>query len=315
MKSIGGYFEIELNDLCEYHTKAILLNTARNALEYVLRVNMYKKILIPYFTCEVILEPIKKLEMAYEYYHIDENFEPLIDYTLIDQQTCILYTNYFGLKDNFIKHLSSNISNLIIDNAQSFFSKQIKGVNTFYSARKFFGVSDGAYLFCNKHLSEIIEQDTSINRMAHLLIRADKNPEEGYSEFIKNDSCLINQPIKKMSSITHKILRSIDYENVKIKRKQNFEYLHQQLKSQNILNWDINDKTVPMVYPFWTTRKNVREKLIKNKIYVPKYWASVLNNVEKTSLENKFVNEIICLPIDQRYGLKEMKYLITQLGI
>lgn len=43
MKEIGGFFELELPQKEEYHSKAIRLNTGRNCLEYILKSNNYKK--------------------------------------------------------------------------------------------------------------------------------------------------------------------------------------------------------------------------------------------------------------------------------
>ena len=57
MSAIGGYFELELNKQGEYHQDAIRLNTGRNALEYIILANNYKKIYIPYITCAVLLQP------------------------------------------------------------------------------------------------------------------------------------------------------------------------------------------------------------------------------------------------------------------
>jgi hypothetical protein len=173
-----------------------------------LRVREYSKVYIPYYTCYVILEPFIKLDIPYEFYHINENLEPVFKFEKTGLKEVFLYTNYFGIKDAFIKHLSGKISNLIIDNAQSFFSRPLKGIDTFYSPRKFFGVSDGAYLFIDKELKEDFDQDISHDRMSHLLIRVDKSAEEGYADFSFNDSCLINEPIKKMSNLTHKLLCS-----------------------------------------------------------------------------------------------------------
>ena len=59
---IGGYFQLELNKDREYHDKAIALNTGRNALEYILRAKIFKKIYLPFYTCDVLLEPLKKLK-------------------------------------------------------------------------------------------------------------------------------------------------------------------------------------------------------------------------------------------------------------
>ena len=61
MEPIGGYFSLELPHYGEYHKDAIRLNTGRNCLEYILRVRNYKKVYIPYYTCDVVLEPFKKL--------------------------------------------------------------------------------------------------------------------------------------------------------------------------------------------------------------------------------------------------------------
>ena len=66
MKEIGVFFELELPQKEEYHSKAIRLNTGRNCLEYILKNNGYKKIYIPFYICNSILEPIRKLNIEYE---------------------------------------------------------------------------------------------------------------------------------------------------------------------------------------------------------------------------------------------------------
>lgn len=310
MKAIGGYFKLELNSFGEYYPNAISLNTARNAFEYLLKVRHYKKIYIPYYSCDVILEPIKKLKVDYEFYHINQNLEPVFDYNKITSDIGFLYTNYFGLKDNFIKDLVTNVSNLIIDNAQSFFSGPINNVDTFYSPRKFFGVSDGAYLFCNMQLNAALEQDISYNRMSHLLIRADINAEVGYPEFSKNDNSLNNQPIKQMSNLTHKLLNSINYELIKAKRVQNFQYLHRFLKDRNLLKIEKSNAQVPLVYPFWTKDSKLKKRLLEKKIFCATYWPNVLTWCEQDSIEVQLTNELIHLPIDQRYSEVEMNKII-----
>src|SRR5215510_594465 len=96
---LGGYFELELRDGQHYHSAAIELNTARNCVEYILKVREYKKIYIPYYTCEIILEPIKKCNVDYEFYSINQKLEPINKYNLSDGEA-FLYTNYFGLKQD-----------------------------------------------------------------------------------------------------------------------------------------------------------------------------------------------------------------------
>ena len=98
--SIGGYFELELPKGEEYHKNALRLNTGRNAFEYILRAKQYKKVYLPYYTCEVMLEPIEKLELEVEFYHIDENLLPQFDYSKVKATEVFVYTNYFGVCDN-----------------------------------------------------------------------------------------------------------------------------------------------------------------------------------------------------------------------
>ena len=75
MDAIGGYFSLELPIHEEYHKYALKLNTGRNCLEYILRCRHYSKVYIPYYTCDVILEPLQKLGIAFDFYHINLDFE------------------------------------------------------------------------------------------------------------------------------------------------------------------------------------------------------------------------------------------------
>lgn len=306
---IGGYFELEISEGVSHHKDAISLNTGRNALEYVLITKKFKKVYLPYFTCEVVLEPFHKLNIDFEFYNIDENFEPIFDFGKLLEFEAFLYTNYFALKDNYISQISKKIKNLIIDNAQSFYSKPIEGNYTFYSPRKFFGVSDGAYLYTDTKLDHILQTDLSITRFSHHLKRIDTSAEEGYLEFINNDKSLESNPIKKMSKLTSRLLNSINYDRIAIVRKQNMAYLHRGLGDSNNLKLDIESIEVPMVYPYWST-KEIRMKLLKHKVYTATYWPNVKEWCSENDLEYRMMDEIVHLPIDQRYGVKEMELIV-----
>lgn len=310
MNAIGGYFELELPKNKVYHKKALALNTGRNAFEYVLRANRYKKVYLPYFTCEAVLEPLKKNGIKYGFYNINEYLEPLFNYDSIKNNEAFLYTNYFGLKDAFIEKMATKIKNLIVDNSQALFAKPIKNIDTFYSPRKYVGVSDGAFLYCNKKLDFKLEKDISYKRMSHLLIRADISAESGYNDFNYNDNSLINQPIKLMSNLTEKILKSIDFDEISKIRKRNFTFLNDNLKDINLLSFDFEQHSVPMVFPFKTKDSELKSRLQKHKIYCASYWPNVLNWCESDSLEVEMTKEIVSLPIDQRYAKQDMCRII-----
>lgn len=311
MEAIGGYFSLELPQREEYHKHAIRLNTGRNCLEYILRVRGYKKVYVPYYTCEAVMEPINKLGIPYEFYHIDIHFEIRDRFTLKEGEA-LLYTNYFGLKQRYVEQLAEKIgSRLIVDNTQAFYAKPIEGVDTFYTCRKFFGVPDGAYLYCDKKLDEEIEQDCSYDRVAHLVKRIDLSAEEGFKDFRRVDDGLDNQPIRKMSRLTQRMMQGIDYDTIAQRRRSNYLILQNSLVKGNDLKLPLEDDAVPMVYPYLASVKGLREKLIENKIFVARYWPNVLEWTLKDDIDYLLANQMQPLPIDQRYGEEDMNRIIT----
>lgn len=310
MRPIGGYFSLELPIREEYYKDALRLNTGRNSLEYILRVRGYKKVYIPYYTCDVVLEPFKKLGISYEYYHVDIHLEIQDRFTLKVGEA-LLYTNYYGLKQRYVEQLAEKVgARLIVDNTQAFYAKPLQGIDTFYTCRKFFGVADGAYLYCDAVLDEEIEQDYSYDRMAHLLKRIDLSAEEGYADFRRADDGLDNQPIRKMSKLTQRMMQSIDYEAAAKRRRENYMMLHEALGGENSLELPLADDAVPMVYPFLASEKGLREKLIEDKVFVARYWPNVLDWTIKDDLEYLLAYQMQPLPVDQRYGEDEMKRII-----
>jgi len=311
MKPIGGYFELELPHDEEYHKNAIRLNTGRNAFEYILKAKDYKKVYLPYYTCDVMLEPIHKMKIDYAFYHIDQSFRPVFDFSNLKQNEVFVYNNYFGICDVQTREVASQCKNLIIDNSQAFYSFALPGIDTFYSPRKFFGIPDGSYLYTDKLINNQLERDISYQRFEHLLGRADRNAEEFYNIYKENDASLSNQPIKLMSNITQKMLSSIDYNTIAYNRKYHFNLFHSQLQSKNNLCIDIDLSTVPMTYPLLLSNgKQIKEKLIKNKVYVATYWPNIMNHLSQNCIESEFVDNLICIPINQRLTVDNIIYIL-----
>ena len=313
MDAIGGYFELELRHGEHYHKDSIRLNTARNCFEYILLARKYRKVYIPYYTCEVMLQPLKRQQVEYEFYSIDWNLEPTEIFKLQEGEA-FLYTNYFGLKQDCVERLAELYGNrLIVDNAQAFFAPRVKGIDTFYSPRKFFGVPDGGYLYTDCKLDKEFLQDKSYNRMRHLLIRAEENAEAGYSMFREADASLCNSPIKYMSAITDRLLRNIDYFYTKDIRRNNFKFLHDRLSEKNQLKFNLGNDAVPLVYPYLQEDGDLKKFLISKRIFVATYWPNVLEWCSEQTVEYKITQKLAALPIDQRYIEKDMEALIQHI--
>lgn len=308
-RTIGGYFQLSLGQGREYYPDLIKLNTSRNALEYILLIKGYTKVYLPYFTCEVMLEPLIRLNIEYQFYNINNELEPIFNFE-VGATECLLYTNYFGLKQKTVKRLKENIKNLIIDNAQAFFSKPLKGIDTFYSCRKFFGVPDGAYLQIDKDERLLLEIDSSSDRFGHLIGSIDYGIEHNYADFLKNEEKLNHNNIKSMSLLTQALLRNINYNECKNQRIKNFAFLNDKLFLANELTIAFQEDMPAMVYPLLISKEGIKTKLIEEKIFVPTYWPNVFEWATEDTFEYKLAKNTICLPVDQRYNLNDMAYMV-----
>ena len=313
MRAIGGYFNLELSCKGDIpHADGVFLNTGRNSLEYVLRsLGNIQKVSLPYFTCEVILEPLLKLQIEYEFYSINEKFELVEDFLLAHGEY-LIYTNYFGIKDSYVRRLAVIYGmQLIVDNAQAFYTEHIPSINTIYSPRKFLGLPDGGIAYANGYY-EVEERDISYDRCSHLLKRYDLGATGGYDDFHANSAKLKGLPIRQLSYLTEALMYSVDYEKIKEDRKRNFEILHTVLGDMNLLNTLSEDQyECPMVYPYYSLDIGLRKKLIENGVYVAIYWPNVFGWCESESIEYKMAKNLIPIPIDQRYDLDSMEYILN----
>lgn len=301
LKSIGGYFGLELNGSKSYpHKKAFHLESGRNALKSILQHHNIKSIWTPYFTCKSVLETIKGANCEIKFYSIDESFAPLLE---CKSKDWILYTNYFGINSLNVKNILLKYPNSIIDNAQSLFTKPSK--ICFYSPRKFLGISDGGLLY-DENIKSIshLSQDISIKRAKFLFKRLESGAESGYYDFKLSEKTLDSKTPKRMSNLTRKILNSINYTYIKNKRRNNFNYLNHILQNPN--NHNLKDDEIPMIYPHYATSK-MRDFLIKHKIFIATYWNDLQKWAKRESFEIYLQQHLLALPIDQRYTKKDMQ--------
>jgi len=69
------------------------------------------------------------------------------------------------------------------------------------------------------------------------------------------------------------------------------------------------------MYPFLVDdAREIRQKLANMKIYVPTLWPNVAQK-DDGSIACNFANNILPLPIDQRYGRDDMNRILEALRI
>lgn len=315
---IGGYFELETGrEMKDYpHAGAFLLNSGRHALEFILRSQnkLPKTVYLPYYTCDSVFQPLIRLGIPYKFYHINSRLELERPISLADDEM-IIVNDYFGLKDKYVDTLYSYYKRqVIVDCTQAWYMREMLSAKQFYSPRKFFGLPDGGVAWTPIQREIQLKQDYSADRCSHLLKRIDADSTAGYKDFRNNSAILSGLPLLRMSKLTEKLLGSIKHEEARMIRLGNYETLHNALSDSNLFESpemiEFTPSGCPMIYPFISSDRHLRQRLIDNKIYVATYWPGIESWTPKNSFEIELSRNLIPLPIDQRYGQEDMDKII-----
>ena len=308
MKEIGGYFGLERFGGKVYHDCAIAVNSARNALLYVLKARSVEKLYIPRFLCDTVSELCLREGYAYEEYAIDASFLPVFDIPLKSNEYLYIVNFYGQLTDEQILQYKARWNNIIVDHVQDFFRKPLPGIDAVYSCRKFFGVPDGGYAATDAVLPYELPMDISKDRMKHILGRFEETGSAYYADFQENDESFYTMPLKKMSALTQNILAAIDYDAVRSKRNANYRLLDQMLGDLNSLK--LMQPDGPYCYPFYCQNgMEIKKQLAANKIYVATLWPNVLKY--DCTIEKDFAENILPLPCDQRYDESDIMHMVN----
>jgi hypothetical protein len=117
-----------------------------------------------------------------------------------------------------------------------------------------------------------------------------------------------------MSKITQLLLSSLDLEYARERRIKNWYIIDEELGVTNRFKVKLSGDSVPLFYPYYCSKPELRSYLVSHNIYVGTYWPDVLKLVPSNSFEASLVMNMIPLPIDQRYDVHHMKYMIDIIG-
>lgn len=312
MKEYGGYLTLELPlGKKEYFsevqkTDIVSLDCGRSAFWYALKVIKPSKLYVPYLNCANSTDPADDLGIPYEYYYLDSDLTP--NNIQPKDNEAVMWINYYGnatkKQIQKVKMLCSR-TNLIIDNCHAFFSEPIEDAYNCYSARKFFGVCDGAYLIKTGIPKIELPQSESSDYMHFILAAIEKGTNAIYSENLENEKRL-GMTAMKMSKLTQKILSSIDYEQIKEIRRRNMLCLHRNLEKYNKFDVNVESET-HMYYPLLIFDDEIRQRIVNRHIYTPTWWKHVPDYFQKETLESMLSKYMLMIPIDQRYNETDMQ--------
>lgn len=146
-----------------------------------------------------------------------------------------------------------------MDHTNAFFQHPLPGVDTLYSCRKFFGLSDLCLSFhrCHAHSPEKSRMPLR-ERMGHILGRFEKDAGTYYQKMLDNAATYHHMKILTMSCLTQNLLKAIDYEQIRQKRNENYRFLKELLPSDSPFTRVTPDG--PFAYPYYHKNGNCTAK-------------------------------------------------------
>lgn len=307
-QAIGGYFGLDLPDHGELYPQAVHYQSARAAIRAVLECNHIRRAWMPAYVCDSVLQAAREAGVETCTYSLDAALDPQdLPSTLTDGDV-VLYVNYFGLSQSAIHRLQNRVAaeRLIIDNSHALFAPHGNVLATVYSPRKFAGLPDGGLLLHSPALQIIppVSEDTgSFERMKFLLLRSACSAREGYAAFNEARNSLNGLPPLAMSRLTKRLLRSIDWQHVRTRRRANFAVMKHWFGKLNRLHWAPTDVDIPLCYPLALQGADVsalRASLAAQDIFTATYWPDALPRIRPGSIEATLIHDTLFLPIDQR---------------
>lgn len=346
MIPIGGEFWYQ-DKLQNYNIKnkidksENLLSGGLSAIRYILsKINLDEQeiILLPTFLCPTIIKLVSDMGIRYKLYNVTKYLSIDIDSMreLIDNYNvrAVFFINYFGFYHNnkvinFIKGLKSKDIIVVEDAVQIFWIKnkmKFIGDYVFNSYRKFLPI-DGALVIGGDRCEFTEVSDSYFNLMekareykTNLIIKNSGNEIEMIKKFNEaNREYYTRNEIYGINKKYKKFLESVPEEYLIKIRKENYKKLYCNLKNKNgismIYQLEDIEAGVPLVLPIFVNNRDiVRKELMKFNIFAPIHW-----DLNEDEILNKDINameissNILSLPIDWRYGIKEMNYIAEKL--
>ena len=311
-------------------TKFVL--SGRTAIFYILKNILLeknvKKAYLPSYSCKSMEIAFIDLGIEVEYYDVyfNENLKYNID--LENDSDIFFAMNYFGYSETnmeeYIKKFKEKGKIVIEDITHSILSKKRYSEYSDFliaSLRKWFPISSGA-IAVNLKESFILKLSENTNEKLVTLKDSAMQNKRNYINKYEENNILDSQKDKdiflkqysesnkilendyqnyKIDENSYKLLMGIDIEEIIKKRRENAKLIYEKLSKNLNIKFLVNNFKeddcllfVPIILNN-KIRDNLRDFLIKNKVYLPIHWP------QEEKINNIFDKEL-SLICDQRYS-------------
>lgn len=271
---------------------------------------------VPFYCCNALIQPLLAARIPFEFYAIDDQLHPIRLPQNPENDEWLVWTNFFGLLANRLEPLAEVWGGrILVDNTHAFFEAHEPGLWSFTSARKYFGVSDGAYCYRPDGDATPPEVERLLPASAHHLVaRYTRAAEDAFGLYQTAESAL-DCSLQRISVFTERVMAGVDMESVQAARACNLEILVERLAEYNIFApANFVQAESAFCYPFLPPASIPRSSLFAQKLFIPTFWPDIERREEDGfHLERKLSKDLLPLPIDHRYQSEDMLRLATAL--
>lgn len=339
---LGGYYSLSLTDLSIKENNifsylsgdvtSLYFDSGRSAIRSIARAICNDGlVLLPEYICKSVSDCFVNQRILY--YKIKRDFSVDVDDLkgkVSNKVKAILLMHYFGAVQPDadlleIRRIADSAHCIVIeDTTHSIFSRAFTiGDYQVCSIRKWMPIARGGVLYSqddklgllnldfdsfsnNDYVGGMILKDMFLNNLLSCNTTYRRIFEEG-------EKCLDSQNvILRISDLSRFLAACVDISEVVDRRKRNYKLLLDALANKGISPAiGIKSMDCPLVFPLRVSKRDELRQYLKSKrIYCAVHWPFDGIQRELRTMAEANGNELISIPIDQRYDKTHIDYLI-----
>lgn len=317
MHHVGGEQELAQQDFfCE------LTNSGRSSLRWIIESAQLqsKRLLLPDFLCEVILDVLAEYDIDVDFYSVDCQ----LAYQLPDDLShydALYLIKYFGATTTSFEHAIATFQHsIIVDDVFSPYPHILDIAQPWYSfnsLRKISAVADFSMLYSNQLLKPlnlnplikfaVLKYQAKQNKFDYF--NAKKGEEQTYLSLFNQGESYLDKHKGIFSPSSRSVVESIHFyqglQRERIIRRKNYAVV-QQLLSEHILPIKSDDYSFAPI--LLHNRDAIRGKLMEYNIFLAVHWPAPIGVV------NQLSHSILSIPLDSRYDESDMREICLYIG-
>ena len=328
-----------------FEKNTVLLSQCREAFSLLGRLAPVreKRVLLPAYTCQTVIQPFVELGYTCAYFPVDEalRIEPEAFRALIRdfRPELVVVHPYYGMDLNaeelsLLEEAKKAGAFIAQDLTQSVFSRADPQVVdcTVASLRKWYQMPDGAFLRSEKlplpAEGELTENEFFVSRQRDAMYLFGLYQQTGDKEIMaivrhllvdSGGEGSVNILPHRMSDFSRRLMQTENAEENNRLRMENAACLFTSLQDSTVCRQvyrSLSDiASGPLWYPMYLTDKRAVQKrvLAPAKISTAGLWPIETEGIAVNDTVEKIYRDILAFPCDQVYGKEEMQRIVTAL--